>query len=432
MEAEPGEGKAHEMKESSAEEVREGSESEEGHYNKTNRKRSAKGVKNTKAPMNGEGCGCGAKKGAKCSCDSGCEYSKKMDAALTPQEYLAACDLGIQGRSRTYIRARLDAAERTDKKCGNSGIPDNAKCNKAGSPAALQAESKPKKKRTKLGVAGILGVAAAVGAAQGAHSAYKNRQENVKGALQKIKNLKHKANSGLVAAVQTAKNLSKDERFQTPEMQRQFVENINLAKKHRSLGRGVVRESLQSLKRVAPPSRARLRGMIRGKRDSVWADGFTERTDKKCGASGIPDNAKCNKGQAPGQVNAQAPIPLEQLNRKWHESDRFMHVSETGGTGRGYTRTRARMAGNALATYGALIGGMNGAAVGYTRGGVTGALLGGAGGAVLGGAGNYALGYGLGAGVGAIEKKRGYRSMRTEKVRRQTYGDSVWAKGIAK
>ena len=48
--------------------------------------------------------------------------------ALTPQEYLAACDLGIQSRPRPYIRARLDSAERLDKKCGASGIADNKKC----------------------------------------------------------------------------------------------------------------------------------------------------------------------------------------------------------------------------------------------------------------------------------------------------------------
>ncbi|MFN9914267.1 MAG: hypothetical protein ACK53L_16885, partial [Pirellulaceae bacterium] len=46
---------------------------------------------------------CGAAKGKKCSCDGGCGsgYAKKMDRndALTPQEYLAACELGIQGRS---------------------------------------------------------------------------------------------------------------------------------------------------------------------------------------------------------------------------------------------------------------------------------------------------------------------------------------------
>ena len=104
---------------------------------KTNRKRSAKGAKQTKAPMDGgmygkkpmdgEGCGCGKRKA---KCDGSC--GKKMDRndALTPQEYLAACDLGIQGRTRSYIRARLDAAERLDLKCGNGAISKGEKCTK--------------------------------------------------------------------------------------------------------------------------------------------------------------------------------------------------------------------------------------------------------------------------------------------------------------
>lgn len=129
-ELEPGEGKAHESAESAAEETREGSEPDDAPKTKTNRKRSAKGAKNTKAPMDSD-CGCGGKKGA--SCDGNCGgYAKKMDRndALTPQEYLAACELGIQGRSRAYIRARLDSAARLDLKCGKGSISEGEKCTK--------------------------------------------------------------------------------------------------------------------------------------------------------------------------------------------------------------------------------------------------------------------------------------------------------------
>lgn len=121
------ESKAHERGESSTEETREGSEDAP-----RSRKRSARGSKNTKAPMDSE-CGCGGGKGKKCTCDGGCSGSKKMDAALTPYEYLDACDLGIQGRSNSYIRTRLmtQSSARTDKKCGNSSIPDDKQC-KAG------------------------------------------------------------------------------------------------------------------------------------------------------------------------------------------------------------------------------------------------------------------------------------------------------------
>jgi hypothetical protein len=137
MEMEPGEGKAHESAESAAEETREGAEPDDAPKAKTNRKRSAKNAKATKAPMDGgmygkkpmdgEGCNCGKRKA---KCDGSC--AKKMDRndALTPQEYLAACDLGIQGRSRSYIRARLDAAQRLDLKCGNGSISEGEKCTK--------------------------------------------------------------------------------------------------------------------------------------------------------------------------------------------------------------------------------------------------------------------------------------------------------------
>jgi hypothetical protein len=141
MEMEPGEGKKHEMAETEQEELREGAEPDDMPAGKTNRKRSAKGTKNTKAPLDGEGCSCGARKGT-ASCDGNCgSYAKKMDRndALTPQEYLAACDLGIQGRSRSYIRARLDAAARLDLKCGKGSISQGEKCSK-GTATRVQAE----------------------------------------------------------------------------------------------------------------------------------------------------------------------------------------------------------------------------------------------------------------------------------------------------
>ena len=128
---------AQEMGETSEEETREGTE--DGASMKNSRKRSPKGAKNTKAPMDAE---CGTcKSGKPCTCkakkDGGCgSYGKRGDA-LTPQEYLAACDLGIQDRSRTYIRARLDTAMnltpstvRADLKCGNGSISQGEKCTK--------------------------------------------------------------------------------------------------------------------------------------------------------------------------------------------------------------------------------------------------------------------------------------------------------------
>ena len=83
------------------------------------------------------------KEGKACSC-------KHKNDSLTPQEYIAACEMGIQDRSRVYIRARLDAAERMDKtgtgkKCGNSYIPAQANCT-AGSGGSAPAKKKPSDK----------------------------------------------------------------------------------------------------------------------------------------------------------------------------------------------------------------------------------------------------------------------------------------------
>ena len=154
-ETESSESKAHERGESPEEEIREGSEDAP-----RSRKRRARGSKSTKAPMDSE-CGCSGGKGKKCTCDGGCSGSKKMDAALTPYEYLDACDLGIQGRSNSYIRTRLmtQSSARADKKCGNSSIPDDRQC-RAG------------------GVMGKVATGAAIaGGAAAAYGAFKHRKQ---------------------------------------------------------------------------------------------------------------------------------------------------------------------------------------------------------------------------------------------------------------
>lgn len=148
------------------EEEEEGMEGQEMDAAKTSRKRSAKGAKSTKAPVDGD-CGCGgAKKGKKCTCDGNCGgYAKKMDRsdALTPQEYLAACDLGIQGRSRSYIRARLDTAMnltpstvRADLKCGNGSISPGEKCTKGAGRSAKSAPGRVER-RGAYGTSGLGG-----------------------------------------------------------------------------------------------------------------------------------------------------------------------------------------------------------------------------------------------------------------------------------
>jgi hypothetical protein len=142
------------------EETEEEGEEEEMDMASTSRKRSAKGAKNTKAPMDGAygkkpmdaECGCSGKKGGKCDGSCGGAMRKRGDAALTPHEYLGACDLGIQDRSRSYIRARLDAAERLDLKCGKGAISKGEKCTKG---AATQVD--PKKAPGRIEKRGLYG-----------------------------------------------------------------------------------------------------------------------------------------------------------------------------------------------------------------------------------------------------------------------------------
>jgi hypothetical protein len=134
------------------------------------RKRSAKNANNTKAPMDGgmygkkpmDGeCGCKGKKGAKCDGSCGGAMRKRGDAALTPHEYLDACDLSIQDRSRSYIRARLDAAERLDLKCGKGAISKGEKCTKgAATQVNPQAQGKGSNTALKMAAAGGLVIGA--------------------------------------------------------------------------------------------------------------------------------------------------------------------------------------------------------------------------------------------------------------------------------
>jgi Skp family chaperone for outer membrane proteins len=154
---------AQEMGETPEEETREGTE--DGASMTNSRKRSPKGAKNTKAPMDAD---CGTcKSGKPCSCkakkDGGCgSYGKRGDA-LTPKEYLAACDLGIQDRSRPYIRARLDTAMnltpstvRADLKCGKGSISEGEKCSK-GSAQKAKSIPGPTERRGAYGTSGLGG-----------------------------------------------------------------------------------------------------------------------------------------------------------------------------------------------------------------------------------------------------------------------------------
>jgi len=111
------------------------------------RKRSAKGAKHTKPAKDGG------------------MYGQKRSDALTPIEYLDACELGIQDRSPTYIRARLDAAERLDLKCGKGSISEGEKCTKGAAQRVQPQQRGGSKVRGLKTAAKIAGAAALIGGA---------------------------------------------------------------------------------------------------------------------------------------------------------------------------------------------------------------------------------------------------------------------------
>ena len=147
------------------------------------------------------------KEGKACSC-------KHKNDSLTPQEYIAACEMGIQDRSRVYIRARLDAAERMDKtgtgkKCGNSYIPAQANCT-AGSGGSAPAK-KPSSDKSGQRLRDITGYG--VGKARAREEFFTNKSGSTKGLGNKLKRgAEFAANVGsAVKLVQAANQFSKGE-----------------------------------------------------------------------------------------------------------------------------------------------------------------------------------------------------------------------------
>jgi hypothetical protein len=242
------------------------------------RKRSAKGAKHTKPakdggvygkkPMDAE-CGCGRKG----KCDGNCGSMRKRSDSLTPLEYLDACELGIQDRSTAYIRARLDAAERLDLKCGKGSISEGEKCTK-GAAQKVQPK-KPTKFRNsaakKALVAGaVIGGAALLGAGLDIRG---QRKRAAGSALSAIKRLKAKGNDGLIAALKSAKN--SNQMFpDNPLLQQKAYANIMRAKTTRGLARQAAKEALGELKTKVPMSPARRRA-ARRRGDTLYAAGFS-------------------------------------------------------------------------------------------------------------------------------------------------------------
>ena len=247
------------------------------------RKRSAKGAKHTKPaadgyamkkPMDAE-CGCGGKKGGKC--DGNCGSMRKRGDSLTPQEYLTACDLGIQDRSTSYIRARLDTAEaRTDLKCGKGAISEGEKCTKGPAQKVQPTQQSRKKSARNRALRNAVLTGAAMGVGLGALEMATYGQMRKKAAqnqLSQLKQAKTSANKTFVSQLNVIKRANENSPNNSRLQQASFRAAMQ-AKGYRDLKRKSVREGLNQLKAQVPPSPARRRAARRGRRDSIWAEGF--------------------------------------------------------------------------------------------------------------------------------------------------------------
>lgn len=271
-------------------EEKEGPEGEEMDGDKSHsRKRSAKGAKNTKPamdggmygkkPMDGD-CGC-MSKGRKGKCDGSC--GKKMDRndALTPQEYLAACELGVQGRSRAYIRARLDSAARLDLKCGNGAISEGEKCTKG---TAQKVEPKQYKRGN---------VAPNAKAAQRLRTA--GRVAATVGALAPLAGIASKGGTGLVAgfgAARTAfaaagalntyaKAQQTGSKAGRARLQKEATaQALNAAGNLASSAAGTVAMGVMARRQRRRSSLERAYRGPSAKRDSIYAAGFSTELDQ--------------------------------------------------------------------------------------------------------------------------------------------------------
>ncbi len=258
------------------------------------RKRSAKNAHNTKAPMDGD-CGCKAKdpKG-KASCDGSCGgYAKKTDRndALTPQEYLKACELGIHNRSRAYIRARLDSAARLDLKCGAGAISEGEKCTKGtAQKAGSQARAALEKAAIVAGTAGQV--------YNYAQSVAKGMSGDLKGAGRALQR------QGAFAALTAAGMESEGRRTQNKSLRQQAKRALGSGAVSAAVGSAVTGDlnklSISNVQAAANSAATGLRNTLGraaaakgnvtyrtaksqfermynrpGRRDSVWAEGFT-------------------------------------------------------------------------------------------------------------------------------------------------------------
>ena len=178
---------------------------------------------------------------------------------------------------------------RADKKCGNSGIPDNAKCSKSTASAGQAPQRKPFSNPYLNNVlkVGAGGVALTMGAAALGSLGNKGKAKPGQKALYpsyKAPSVPKKKTSSIRKRLEEIKRKNKE------NPGRSEIRDLRALgmKAERQVGRGV------------SPQRA-IRNVSK---INIYKNDELTREDKKCGNSGIPDNAKCTKQTAPGQPQA--------------------------------------------------------------------------------------------------------------------------------
>ena len=198
--------------------------------------------------------GCKMCKGGKKPCRCG-----KADKSPYADGYGKKCD-SVAGEIReVLIKEDAEEAERADKKCGNSGIPDNAKCSKS----TTARKSQPKSGNNLGNIAGAAAALAIYGGVKYAGERQR-RSRNAKSVLSKIKKLKAKGNDAFVASLKAAKNASETSKLpafkgQEQHLLEQAQNQVREGFYTRQMTRGQVKSALGALKERVPQSAARRR-----------------------------------------------------------------------------------------------------------------------------------------------------------------------------
>lgn len=409
---EAGESPDDESSESPDEQMREGSEDMPPVSKGRRGRRGRKAVKDGSCSACAAGKPCAGKKDGDTSAGPGELYNpgrknpRMNNDALSPQEYLDACDLGIQNESKAYIRARLDTEDAIRQDFRSRSSSSQSQNN----------GSTVRKVATGAAIAG--GVAALAiggrrsGAFRRAGSAMRSAAPRLRRAastgMRKARTgagmARRTASSGLGRArTATSSGMSRARSgFATASTRARSAGSTGMKRARTGFTNTTARakSSFGTARRSASNTMARARGKSPKQlslfNDSMYADGFTidadvfdglVREDVKCGNGAISKGEKCSKG-AGGSSSRRPTFGLMPL------------------TGENGIASRKRIAREGY--YGPTIGGdpfsyksqaKRAAVLNGAIGAGLGALVGGPGGAIRGG---LAMGA-LGAGAGALQ-----------------------------